>query len=604
MKRALLAVALFAPAVHAQVTTRWSNTQPAPSVPIQTFAGTHLALGAGQDAYVAGTGIAASPNVVRLARIAPDGTTVWSVNAPLPAAVDVLGLVVSQQDGSATIGLGGIGGLACMKFDAAGNHLWTSNVYNGPLAIWSRAGRSIAVDAAGNLYLCGSTVTGPNLTLDWDAAVVSFDPLGNLRFATLVPGPLGRQDQATFVRADASGVLVAGTFDGDDEFAGRSTFLARVSSNGTVAALHTHAASPQNFVKLLGADLDDQDRVQLLRRLGPTSTSVTATDLARYDASDLPVSSVPFDYTVARPVSFDVLGDGSAIVCGFMNSAGFPGFVARFDGAQQLVAQTFLSLGGASQHYLEHVVAESNGDATISGFVTTPDGGVGSVSVPIVYRVDAGLNTRWTSMDPLGSYTGQPGRPVSDDSGRTWVSILRSPGSFYRVETRALQPQSQSLCHGDASSASCPCGNSSGALAQAGCANSTGGVGKLVDAGSASIANDSLVFTCSGLDQTTIALLVEATNVTQPIGFGDGLRCFGGTLARMSVRAASNGTVVFPSGGDPSIFARSSALGGTIVPGSRRLYQVYYRDVSASFCPSPTGGTFNFSNALLVSWGS
>ncbi len=605
MRLVFLALVSFALPASAQVTVRWSNLQPTPSFPIQTFSGTQLALGASQDAYVAGTGYAGGPLEVRLARIAPGGTTAWSVHAPLPAAVGVVGLVVSQQDGSATVGLGGVGGLSCMKFDAAGNLLWSSAVYNGPLSTYSREGRSFSADAAGNVYLCGSTNTGPVYAYDWDACVVSFDAQGNLRFATLIPGPLGRRDQAVHLLPDVSsgGFVVVGTFDADDEYSGRSTFLARMTTSGVVSSLTSHAASPQNFVGVGGADVDGQGRVHLLRRTGPTSTNYTVTDLARYDSSDLPLDSVPFSYLVARPVSFDVVDDGRVVVCGYMNSGGQPGFVARFDAGLQLASQSFLSLGGASVHYLEHVVVESNDDVTVSGFVSSPTGS-GEVSVPLVYRLDAAGNTRWTSMDPLGSNAGFPGRPVVDDSGRTWVAILRSAGSFTSLETRALEPQSHSLCHGDAASTACPCGNASGALAQAGCANSTGGAGKLIDTGSASVANDSLVFTCSGLDTTAIALLAEATNTTQPIGFGDGLRCFGGSLTRLYIRAASGGTVVFPGAGDPSILAQSYALGGTITPGAQRLYQVYYRDASLSFCAAPSGGTFNLSNALLVRWGS
>ena len=49
--------------------------------------------------------------------------------------------------------------------------------------------------------------------------------------------------------------------------------------------------------------------------------------------------------------------------------------------------------------------------------------------------------------------------------------------------------------------------------------------------------------------------------------------------------------------------ARSAAMGATIPLGATRLYQVYYRDNSGTFCPDPPGNTFNVSNALSVIWG-
>jgi len=47
---------------------------------------------------------------------------------------------------------------------------------------------------------------------------------------------------------------------------------------------------------------------------------------------------------------------------------------------------------------------------------------------------------------------------------------------------------------------------------------------------------------------------------------------------------------------------RSAALGDVIHAGEMRVDQVYYRDPDASFCPAPTGDTWNVSNAVRVTW--
>jgi hypothetical protein len=39
-----------------------------------------------------------------------------------------------------------------------------------------------------------------------------------------------------------------------------------------------------------------------------------------------------------------------------------------------------------------------------------------------------------------------------------------------------------------------------------------------------------------------------------------------------------------------------------IAPGDRRIYQVFYRDPVADFCPPPSGSSFNTTNALSVYW--
>ncbi len=92
-------------------------------------------------------------------------------------------------------------------------------------------------------------------------------------------------------------------------------------------------------------------------------------------------------------------------------------------------------------------------------------------------------------------------------------------------------------------------------------------------------------------------------NVVIPhVVYGDGLRCFGGTLRRLYTKNASGGVVSAPAVGDPSITARSAAMGVPISPGGRRYYQVAYRDGNASFCPSPTGNSFNISNGVKINW--
>ena len=94
-----------------------------------------------------------------------------------------------------------------------------------------------------------------------------------------------------------------------------------------------------------------------------------------------------------------------------------------------------------------------------------------------------------------------------------------------------------------------------------------------------------------------------AASAIPATSFGDGLRCAGGALKRLYSRSASLGTCSAPLPGDPSISARSAILGDPLSAGDVRVYQTQYRDPNPGFCPAPTGGTFNSSNALVVIWG-
>ena len=75
-----------------------------------------------------------------------------------------------------------------------------------------------------------------------------------------------------------------------------------------------------------------------------------------------------------------------------------------------------------------------------------------------------------------------------------------------------------------------------------------------------------------------------------------------GVIARLSTKSAVQGITQFPDATDLSITARSAALGAPIPSGAVRIYQTYYRDPSASFCPAPTGSTFNITNAVSIQW--
>jgi Tol biopolymer transport system component len=156
-------------------------------------------------------------------------------------------------------------------------------------------------------------------------------------------------------------------------------------------------------------------------------------------------------------------------------------------------------------------------------------------------------------------------------------------------------------CAGDGTIAACPCGNSG--LPDRGCANSADARGAVLDAGGfASLASDTLVLTSSGERWSALTIFLQGDQRIAETPFGDGLRCAGGQLLRLYARNAWGGTAAAPLAGDPPISVRATALGDSITAGAERVYQAYYRDPSATFCPDPPGSTFNSSSALRAVW--
>ena len=165
------------------------------------------------------------------------------------------------------------------------------------------------------------------------------------------------------------------------------------------------------------------------------------------------------------------------------------------------------------------------------------------------------------------------------------------------------EPAGSASCFGDGTtSTACPCANT-GTVGR-GCDNSALTGGARLD-GAGDPASDSLVLISSGELPTVLTIFLQG-NVLNANGvvFGDGVRCAGGSLKRLFAKNASGGTAHAPATGDPTITVQSTNLGDPIFPlsGQVRYYQAYYRDPSLSFCPAPSGNTFNVSSMITITW--
>jgi hypothetical protein len=203
-------------------------------------------------------------------------------------------------------------------------------------------------------------------------------------------------------------------------------------------------------------------------------------------------------------------------------------------------------------------------------------------------------NSLWASISGDGRFVGflssAPGLVAGDTNAMDDI-FLRDSGVAAPVP----------FCAADGSAGACPCGNWG---FFGGCDNSaqTGGA-SLAGAGDAALLGDTLVLNSWGQLPSSLSILLQGDAAIPGVAFGDGLRCAGGSLRRLYSLPAAGGSVTLPMPGGPSISARSAALGDVIPAGGTRVYQVYYRDPAASFCPAPQGNTWNVTSALSVQWG-
>lgn len=162
-----------------------------------------------------------------------------------------------------------------------------------------------------------------------------------------------------------------------------------------------------------------------------------------------------------------------------------------------------------------------------------------------------------------------------------------------------------SLCEpGQGNVIDCPCGNPPGGPGR-GCDNSLfNGGATLLANGNAYVSQDSLVFTTAFEKPNATSILLQGTTLLlSGVVFGQGVRCAGGPLKRLYVKAASGGMISAPdlAGGDPPVSTRLALLGAPIDCGLPHLYLVYYRDpVVLGGCPATS--TFNATQTGSIQW--
>ncbi|MBK7642593.1 MAG: hypothetical protein IPJ19_06010 [Planctomycetes bacterium] len=601
----LAASCLLAAPLTAQVHEAWSTNYPPPSgPPFPVHYGEQIVLGSNGASFVVGTQFVSTFLIpLELSRIEAGGSLTWSRTLSGAFSSSYVGL--SPSDGNLVVaGKIAFGGVRVAKFDPAGSLLWEAPEYYGPYGVGQllELGQGPVFDAAGNVYLCALAATGPGF-YDIDALVVSFDSGGQFRFETVIPGAAGLADNADRIAPDGAGaVWVTGYMDGDTH-KGASSYLAHITSSGAVAALHVFPAAPGTMVAVKGLEVDSSGRPYLLRRVY-TGPQWTSTEVARYDTQGQLAGVFSFAAAAQVPLDFDVSADGRVATTGWLNPNGHSGFTALLDSNLALVWQRDLHVAGPQYFQMLHVLLEPNGDVTSGGQLGWPDSSGNSNNSIRVMRYDSAGGLRWSYAKGEGDGLSQWLRAMQiDASGRLWIAgFVNVPagGGSVTVHVERLEPQSQSFCLGDGLQLACPCGNDSQVGLQSGCVNSANLSGQLMDSGDASLGNDSLSLSASGELPAALSIFLQGTSAVAPIAFGDGLRCVGGNLKRLYTKSAVAGVATAPGVGDPSVSVRSAALSDPLAPGAVRYFQTYYRDPSQTFCAS--GGTFNVTNALLLTW--
>jgi hypothetical protein len=154
-----------------------------------------------------------------------------------------------------------------------------------------------------------------------------------------------------------------------------------------------------------------------------------------------------------------------------------------------------------------------------------------------------------------------------------------------------LSPMAQlgtTLCSGDGSAGSCPCGNASANAARQGCVHSAASGALLTATGSDSVSQDDLVLHVAAAPPNKFALFFQGVPAPA-FAFGAGLRCAANPIVRLEA-------FLLDATGSGSSTVSIATL-GSAAPGLSRVYQAWFRDPIG-----PCGQTSNLSAALRIDW--
>jgi hypothetical protein len=266
------------------------------------------------------------------------------------------------------------------------------------------------------------------------------------------------------------------------------------------------------------------------------------------------------------------------------------GVVFRYDGSAWLQAAELLPADPSAYEWLGTDVAIDGGAIALGGRTALPEPlGHGVV---LLFRGDAGS---WSQDRELASPSGVAGFDGWGYSVALSEERLLGGAQFY--DDGALNtglafvlgftdaPEvGARYCYGLA----CPCGNDDPA---AGCANTTGAGAGLLALGSPRVALGQLWTSAAGLLPGQPALLFAGTaqlNGGAGVSFGDGLRCAGGAVVRLGVRA--------PDAAGGALWGPALIQSGGWSAGDTRFLQVWYRDPAGG----PCAAGFNLTNGVRV----
>ncbi len=241
------------------------------------------------------------------------------------------------------------------------------------------------------------------------------------------------------------------------------------------------------------------------------------------------------------------------------------------------------------------IVSVTRGAAVMKG---------GKIMVPVIGICPKPANGALTSVGTApddGFFTQAAYRGAFSPNGKPWICTWTAAFAFGFLDCCDDGPGTP-YCYGSTGDGNpCPCNNDNDG-ASAGCENShTTSGARLSATGTASLANDTVLFTVTGMEPSNSVMFFQALNNKDGAGLflGDGIRCAGGLLKRLKVKVTDpTGTATSA----PSVISvRSAQLGDPLSAGDTRYYQAWGRDTLSPACGLGVNDSTT-SNGYGITW--
>ncbi|MEZ6191258.1 MAG: SBBP repeat-containing protein [Phycisphaerales bacterium] len=360
----------------------------------------------------------------------------------LSVAVDMAGNIYISGETHGSLGGTNQGGRDAFltKFDPSGAELWSTQIGTAS----ADASRSVALDAAGNAYISGYTSgsLGGNNAGRSDAFLTKFDPSGNELWSTQIG--TASNDGSRSVAVDAAGnAYITGSTYGSlgGPLAGSSdAFLTKIDPAGI--ELWTKQIGTASYDESYSVAVDAAGNAYISGTtegsLGGTNVGYADVFLTKFDPSGnelwgTQIGTTTYDesYSVAVDAAGNAYISGQTYGgLGGNNNGKYDAFLIKFDPSGNELWST--QIGTAGDDWNTSVVVDAAGNAYISGHT---DGSLGGNN--------AGFNDAFlTKFDPWGNelWSTQVGTASGDWStsatadGRATPTSAESPKATSAAE--------------------------------------------------------------------------------------------------------------------------------------------------------------------------